>query len=149
MACFHFWQSLFCLFVFNFLMQPSPLKCLMSLFYDVIIQITAWFLLTPILLLIINDSHQFKTLFYQISFWLISGVYFIFSWLRGGQTIGMRAWNLQLISENNKVSFFVFRYLLASIGLLFFAVSFIPILFKKQMLHDSILGSKIICFQSE
>ena len=61
-------------------MQPSPLKCLMSLFYDVIIQITAWFLLTPILLLIINDSHQFKTLIYQISFWLISGVYFIFSW---------------------------------------------------------------------
>ena len=69
-------------------MQPPPLKYLMSLFYDVIIQITAWFLLTPILLLIINDSHQFKTLIYQISFWLISGVYFIFSWSRGGQTIG-------------------------------------------------------------
>ena len=119
------------------------------LFYELITHIALWFFVTLLVSLSFHIEIAENPNILRIILWIASGLYFIFSWSRGGQTIGMRAWNLQLISENNKVSFFVFRYLLASIGLLFFAVSFIPILFKKQMLHDSILGSKIICFQSE
>ncbi|HPG93724.1 MAG TPA: RDD family protein, partial [Dokdonella sp.] len=32
----------------------------------------------------------------------LTALYFVFSWSRGGQTIGMRAWRVRLVDENRR-----------------------------------------------
>ena len=34
--------------------------------------------------------------------WLLIGAYFVFSWRRGGQTMGMRPWRLQVLSADGR-----------------------------------------------
>ncbi|MFZ8943246.1 MAG: RDD family protein [Methylophilaceae bacterium] len=120
----------------------------MSFFYDIIIQLGIWLTISPLLLFVIEDNYEYKTILYQLSYWIISGFYYIFSWVRGGQTIGMKAWRLQLLVGTKNIHFFVLRYLLASAGLFFFAIGYIPIIFRERPFHDKILGSKIIYVQS-
>ena len=82
----------------------------------------------------------------QFILWASSGVYFIWSWARGGQTLAMRAWKLKLIFANDSLWFYFARYLLATIGAILFLVSFLWAVFNKknQYLHDIILRSEII-----
>ena len=81
----------------------------------------------------------------QFILWASSGVYFVWSWARGGQTLAMRAWKLKLIFPNNGLWFYFARYLLATLGVILFFVSFLWGMFNKknQYLHDLILGSEI------
>ena len=82
----------------------------------------------------------------QFILWASSGVYFVCSWARGGQTLAMRAWKLKLIFPDDSLWFYFARYLLATIGAIPFLVSFLWAVFNKknQYLHDYILGSEII-----
>ncbi len=86
----------------------------------------------------------------QFILWISSGAYFIYSWARGGQTLAMRAWKLKLTSPNDALWFYFVRYLLASIGVILFFISFLWAIFNKEnkYLHDFILGSKIIDVRS-
>jgi uncharacterized RDD family membrane protein YckC len=86
----------------------------------------------------------------QFILWASSGVYFVCSWARGGQTLAMRAWKLKLTSPKNCLWFYFARYLLATAGVIIFFVSFLwPIFNKKnQYLHDFVLGSEIIDVRS-
>jgi uncharacterized RDD family membrane protein YckC len=82
----------------------------------------------------------------QFILWVSSGVYFVWSWARGGQTLAMRAWKLKLIFPYDGLWFYFARYLLVTIGAIFFLFSFLWAIFNKknQYLHDYILGSEII-----
>jgi uncharacterized RDD family membrane protein YckC len=86
----------------------------------------------------------------QFILWISSGAYFIYSWVRGGQTLAMRAWKLKLISPNDALPFYFARYLLVSVGVALFFISFLWAIFNKknQYLHDFILGSEIIDVRS-
>lgn len=35
-----------------------------------------------------------------VAYWAIVGAYFVFSWRRGGQTMGMRPWRLRLVADD-------------------------------------------------
>lgn len=51
-------------------------------------------------------------------FWLVVGAYFVASWHRGGQTMGMRPWRLQLLAANGMPAGWRalwLRYLVASL----------------------------------
>jgi uncharacterized RDD family membrane protein YckC len=78
--------------------------------------------------------------------WASSGVYFVWSWACGGQTLAMRAWKLKLVCPNDSLWFYFARYLLITTGAILFLVSFLWAVFNKknQYLHDFILGSEII-----
>ena len=50
------------------------------------------------------------------SMWLLAGAYFVLSWRRGGQTVGMRPWRLMVLSADGKpvgVGKLWLRYLVA------------------------------------
>ena len=81
----------------------------------------------------------------QFILWTSSGIYFVWSWARGGQTLAMRAWKLKLVCPNERLWFYFARYLLATLGVILFFVSFLWGMFNKknQYLHDLILGSEI------
>jgi len=86
----------------------------------------------------------------QFILWVSSGLYFIYSWTHGGQTLAMKAWKLKLTSSNDSAWFYFVRYILATLGVILFFVSFLWAIFnnKNQYLHDLILGSEIIDVRS-
>jgi uncharacterized RDD family membrane protein YckC len=105
-----------------------------------------WFIVTFFVLLLFDTERNSL----QFILWISSGVYFIYSWARGGQTLAMRAWKLKLTSPNDALWFYFARYLLASIGAAFLFISFLWAIFNKhnKYLHDFILGSEIIDVRS-
>ena len=121
-----------------------------SLFYDCIIQIAIWFCVTFIYIYFLDKQNNFPTYFLQLILWLSSGIYFISSWMNGGQTLGMKAWRLKLVIFKNKSIYFYFlRYILATLGTFFLISFFWPIFVKEnRYLHDVILDSSIIDVQT-
>jgi len=116
------------------------------LFYELIIQVGLWFIVTFFTLLIFKDTSTLHPNILQLILWISSGAYFIYSWERGGQTLAMRAWKLKLVPPHSGHWFYFVRYLLVTIGAIFFLVSFSWAIFNKrnQYLHDFFLGSEII-----
>ena len=112
------------------------------MFYELLIQIGLWCIVTFFVLLFFNIEPNAL----QFILWASSGAYFIYSWERGGQTLAMRAWKLKLVSPYGQRWFYLARYLLVTIGAILFFVSFLWAIFNKknQYLHDFILGSEII-----
>lgn len=116
-------------------------------FYEAIIQVALWFLITLIILISLGEGYTINSSLLGFFLWLSSGIYFIYSWVNGGQTLAMRAWKLKLLPpKNSKLTFFIYRYILASIGLFIFLSSYLFVLFGgKKYIHDMILKSQIIC----
>ena len=83
---------------------------------------------------------------YQICLGGIAGVYFVWQWLRGGQTLAMKTWRLRLVSAGGGPLTHRQAWLryVAALGL--FGVSFVWALFDRegQFLHDRIAGTRII-----
>ena len=120
------------------------------LLYEVIIQVTLWFFITLIILLIIGGNYTINSNLLGFILWLSSGTYFIYSWMNGGQTLAMRAWKLKLLPPKHiKITFYLLRYILASIGVILFLSFYLFILLGgKKYIHDLILKSEIICTQT-
>ena len=130
-------------------MTLSTLRIIGSLFYDFLIQLSLWFVVTFIFLFFFDSTNINSRFLLQFFYWLVSGFYFIFSWARFGKTIGMKAWKLELVRPSNSNSnFFYLRYFLATLGLLFFGLGFLIFIFKKKFAHDLVLKSKIIYVQT-
>lgn len=49
-----------------------------------------------------NDPWMSSALF--ATMWLLAGAYFVFSWRRGGQTVGMRPWRLRVVDEGGQAA---------------------------------------------
>ena len=116
-------------------------------FYEAIIQVALWFLITLFILISLGEGNTINPSLLGFFLWLSSGIYFIYSWVNGGQTLAMRAWKLKLLPPKNfKLTFFIYRYILASIGFFIFLSFYLFILFGgKKYIHDMILKSQIIC----
>ena len=78
----------------------------------------------------------------------VSGAYFVFCWVRGGQTLAQKAWGLRVTAADGSLLQWhraTLRYLLAMISIgscigLLWAV-FDP---QHQFLHDRLAGSRIV-----
>jgi uncharacterized RDD family membrane protein YckC len=118
--------------------------------YEAIIQVALWFLITLIILLSFGDSYTINSNLLGFILWLSSGTYFIYSWVNGGQTLAMRAWRLKLLPPKHfKITFYLLRYILASVGVVLFLSFYLFILLGgKKYIHDLILKSEIICTQT-
>jgi uncharacterized RDD family membrane protein YckC len=85
----------------------------------------------------------------QLTLLLVTAAYFVISWARIGQTIGMRAWKLKLLrNDGAKVGvlpatarFFLAPLLLAMAGVGFWWALFDP---QKRTLHDRVCGTVMV-----
>ncbi len=89
-----------------------------------------------------------RTLF-QIYLWLVIGFYFMWCWLRGGQTLPMKAWKLRVISADGQgitATQATLRYLYAWISLLSLGIGFLWAFIDKdrQFLHDRFARTRIV-----
>jgi uncharacterized RDD family membrane protein YckC len=121
------------------------------LFYEAIIQIALWFIVTFLVLTVFKVDLASSPNLLRLILWASSGIYFIYSWLHGGQTLAMRTWRLKLTypKKNKNFSYFFMRYCLSSISLAFFGLGYLYIFFDKnnRYIHDRILKSEIIYTQ--
>jgi len=109
---------------------PAPLwQRLTAGVYDLLPLIGLWFVAGGLALAITGgalDPHRLAhKLLVQALVLALSAAYFVLSWTRGGQTIGMRAWRLRVVQVDGSalgvwralLRFFVALVSLAALGL--------------------------------
>ena len=86
---------------------------------------------------------------FQLYVLALAGAYFIWQWLRGGQTLPMKTWRLRLVTREGgplALRHGLQRYLIALAGSLMFGGGFIWALVdrERQFLHDRLAGTRIV-----
>ena len=117
----------------------SFLRRLGSIIYDFFLVFSFVFFIEGVVIIINNKQAITNSLFFYLLTLPLIYFYFSMSWIRGKQTLGMRAWKFQILQKNGsnitqKQS--LIRFLLAIISLL--GIGFIFQLFNqyKLPLHD-------------
>ena len=117
----------------------SFLRRLGSIIYDFFLVFSFVFFIEGVVIIINNKQAITSSLFFYLLTLPLIYVYFAISWVRGKQTLGMRAWKFEIIQKDGshvtqKQS--LIRFLLAIISLL--GIGFIFQFFNqhKLPLHD-------------
>ncbi|MEP6483212.1 MAG: RDD family protein [Rudaea sp.] len=123
---------------------------LLALLYDLLPLLGLWFLAGVIGVAVTDgtlDPHRFAhRAMIQILLIVFSASYFVISWSNGGQTIGMRAWKLRLVTEDGfslpwpraLLRFFLASISLGALGIGFWWALFDP---QRRTIHDIALGT--------
>lgn len=132
---------------------------LLALFYDLWPVLALWFLTAvPFMLLDVAISGSvrhnigpFSALQWLLwlACWLVTGGYAVFSWQRGGQTLGMRPWRLQVRGADDTAptrSALWRRYALGSLSLLLAGAGFWWAWLDRDRLafHDRCSGTRMV-----
>ena len=86
---------------------------------------------------------------FQLYLVVLTGVYFIWQWRRGGRTLPMKTWRLRLVTSDGAPLDWqraLKRYFIALPGTLLFGAGFLWALVDREglFLHDRLAGTKII-----
>lgn len=87
--------------------QPSPapglLRRLAACVYDLFLLVALWFVATA-MLLPLNSGEAFTTghFFYPLYLLIISFVFYGWFWTHGGQTLGLKAWQIKVLTLDRK-----------------------------------------------
>jgi uncharacterized RDD family membrane protein YckC len=124
--------------------------------YDALPVLALWFFATLLALALTGgalDVHLLPhKLLVQALLLAVTGAYFVISWRRGGQTIGMRAWRLRVVRSDGKpldtrqalVRFCVSVVSLAAVGLGFWWALFDA---QGRTWHDLAAGTVMVRLQ--
>jgi len=128
-------------------LSPSLSRCTASLLYDGLLLIAILLFATLFFVILFGDATESpRRYFLQMYLWLVAAVYFVWSWLHGGQTLAMQTWHIRVTNQAGKnlnKRQAINRYILAT---LFFGVSFLWALLDSEglYLHDRLAGSRLI-----
>ena len=77
----------------------------------------------------------------QLFIFTVIAAYFLWCWLRGGQTLAMKAWHIRLVGVTPRKA--LLRLIVAA---LLFPVSIVWALFdrERQFLHDRLTGTRLV-----
>lgn len=129
--------------------SPSFFRCTAAIIYELFLLIAVFSIVTFLFILIFGDATKGLNHFaLQLTLWLAGGMYFVFSWVRTGQTLAMKTWRIKLESMNGEslsLNRAILRYVLATAGLMFFGAGFIWAIFDREglYLHDRLIGSRL------
>ncbi len=129
---------------------PGFWRRMLALAYEFLLLLGVWFIAAFLFHLIFRDTsaEYFRPLF-QFYLLCVGGIYFIWFWTHGGQTLAMQTWKLRLVSANGgKVTMqqAMVRYIFAVIGISFLGFGLLWALFNRdrQFLHDKLAGTRIV-----
>jgi len=129
------------------LSTPSLLKRLLSMLYESLLLIAMLATATLLFIGILGDATAgIRHYLLQAYLWLIAGAYFVWCWIKSGQTLAMQTWHIRLVNQSGQPVSLMHackRYVLAT---LFFGPSFVWALFDResQFLHDRLTGSRLV-----
>lgn len=128
----------------------TPLKLLAACIYELLLLIALWMLCTGIFLWLFGPAiSPFKRLFLQLFLWLVTGAYFVWCWVKTGQTLATKTWKIKLVNRFNtnlSLQQGIVRYALASLLMLAAGFSLIWMLVDKEhlFLHDRLLKTRLL-----
>lgn len=147
-------------------MQPSALSSqptmatlaslwlrLFAAVYDLLPLLGLWFLAAVLALVMTGgalDVHRIgDKLFVQLLVLAGSAAYFVVSWLRGGQTIGMKPWRLRIVRADGaplRTSQALLRFAVALLSLLPLGAGYWWMLFdrERRAWHDLAAGTLVV-----
>ena len=73
---------------------------LIAALYDWLLVLAIMMVASVPIVALLDDAIATGNAFYQASLVIIAGLFFGGFWMRGGQTLGMRAWRLRLVSTD-------------------------------------------------
>ncbi|MEE9160976.1 MAG: RDD family protein [Gammaproteobacteria bacterium] len=117
-------------------------KRLASIFYDSLCLFSLFFLATLILIFFTKgESIASNNIAYDLFLALITYLYFVWQWVNGGQTLGMRSWKIRLYQDDERPVSWLrasSRFVLASLSFITLGMGFIWALFDANRLtfHD-------------
>ena len=121
-----------------------------ALLYDLLI-LTALLLLATLAVMPFGHGKAIppSTLWFQAYLLAVISVFYGGFWLRGGQTLGMLAWRICLVTRDNtrpRLSHIIRRMLFALPSMLCLGLGFLWLLFdkEKRTLYDRLSGTKVI-----
>ena len=129
--------------------SPSFFKRTAAIIYELFLLIAVFSIVTFLFILIFGDAREGLNHFaLQVILWFVGGMYFVFSWVRTGQTLAMKTWRIKLesmVGESLSLNRATLRYVLATAGLMFFGAGFIWALFDREglYLHDRLIGARL------
>lgn len=130
---------------------PGLLRRLAAILYDLLLLIALFFVATA-LLLPINDGEAFtsRQVFYPVYLLVISFFFYAWFWTHGGQTLGLRAWKIKVLTlDHAPISWqqALLRFVTAIVSWAVFGLGFWWILFdKKQRSWHDILSKTALFF---
>lgn len=124
----------------------SLLRRFIAIFYDSLLLFSVLYFATAIVYPITNGQ---VTFLFRIYLLVIGFLYFAWPWLRSGQTLGMRAWRIQIISNNGKPLTWLqalLRFMMAIISWLGLGMGFFWTIVDKQRRtwHDWASDTRIV-----
>jgi len=128
---------------------PAPLlRRLAALFYDLLLLIAVLFFASALAVAINQGSIPKDNLYFKLYLLAVDYLFFAWFWIHGGETLGMRAWRLQLRSTNGDCITWrttLIRFLTAIPSLLFFGCGYWWSLIdpKKRSWHDRLSNSQL------
>lgn len=129
---------------------PGFGRRMLALMYEALLLLGVWFIAAFLFHLVFLDpaAEYFRPLF-QFYLLVVGGIYFIWFWTHGGQTLAMQTWKLRLVSANDErisTQQAMVRYLMAVIGISFLGFGLLWALFDRdrQFLHDKVARTRII-----
>jgi len=116
--------------------------------YDLFPLLAIWFFTGAISLLVTAgtmDTHH-PPMWYRVFLISITASYFVLSWVRGGQTIGMRAWQIKIVRSDGSdltISIALLRFVAALLSLGLFGLGFFWAFFdpQRRCWHDLAVGT--------
>lgn len=129
----------------------APLaRRLFSLFYEVpLLAAVLWLAALPYTLLETELDMPHVRPAYQVYLASVAGLYFVWQWARGGQTLAMKTWRLKLERRDGRALTLrdsTLRYVAAFAGLAALGFGFLWAFLDrdKHFLHDRLAGTRIV-----
>jgi uncharacterized RDD family membrane protein YckC len=126
---------------------------LLALLYDFFPLLALWFATSLVVYLVRGNvpvqPGSFAAYTELVLLWLLTGAYFVISWRRGGQTIGMRPWRLKVIADDGQAASWgalCLRYVVAMLSLFVGPWGYLYALFDedRECWHDMAAGTRFV-----
>jgi uncharacterized RDD family membrane protein YckC len=130
---------------------PAIARRLASAIYDLLLTAALAIVVTFPFVAVLGDStHGWRR--HALQAWVLAaiGVYYVWFWTRGGQTLPMKTWRIRLVRADGggpvNVGRAVHRFLLALLGTLAVGLGFAWAFFDRdrQFLHDRLAGTALV-----
>lgn len=137
--------------------RPAPcglVRRLASMIYDSLLVLALLMVAAALVVIPAGSGIQAGTLWFQAYLLLTWWAYFAVCWRMGGQTVGMRAWRVQLITDRGDRigwSGSALRFLVAGVSGAAFGLGFLWSLFNPQRRawHDLATATRLVVIPRE
>lgn len=134
--------------------SPGLLRRLAAAVYDALLLLAVLFVAAFFFIFIFGSAVEIpRRYFFQAYLLFVMGLYFVWFWTHGGQTLAMKTWRIRLVAMDGgavRWKTALLRFLLAFAGLMFFGAGWWWMLFDREdcPLHDRLTGTRVVLVQS-